>query len=130
MNTDKPVAWVGPEGQLMLDDVYKAWSKINKDDSKHYKPLYYYVDSLPKYVLEPSKAEALCGTNAEPGYWYPINTAPRNGMLIIAAEKPTRDGARILAVWGMQNGWMCNGQLMKDFSPVCWTPCLEVPIDA
>jgi hypothetical protein len=36
----KPVAWIGPKNQLMLDAIYKAWEPSYPDEAKEYRPLY------------------------------------------------------------------------------------------
>ena len=34
------VAWIGPQGQLMLDAIYQAWSEsIGKDEAHKWRPL-------------------------------------------------------------------------------------------
>lgn len=37
----EPVAWIGPDGQLMLNEIYVAWRKRDPDKAAQYKPLFY-----------------------------------------------------------------------------------------
>lgn len=36
---DAPRAWIGPEGQLMLHEIYEAWSKRYPEQANEYEPL-------------------------------------------------------------------------------------------
>lgn len=36
----KPVAYMGPQGQLMLAEIFDAWAKVNPEQAKMYVPLF------------------------------------------------------------------------------------------
>lgn len=44
---EDPTAWVGPQGQVMMHDIYKAWAKVDPKNAKTYQKLY-----TPTQVLD------------------------------------------------------------------------------
>ncbi len=46
----KPRAWIGPEGQLMLDEIYEAFSRHYPEKVKGFVPLYELPCRYPECV--------------------------------------------------------------------------------
>ncbi|MDP2202311.1 MAG: hypothetical protein Q8K07_09855 [Methylicorpusculum sp.] len=68
--------------------------------------------------------------------WQPIETAPKDGTLILAGENFRRvdDNDKEyppdkMTVRWIRGGWVCFGVWVKSFEPTHWMPCPNLPIE-
>lgn len=55
-----PVAWIGPTGQTMQNEIYEAWAQVHPDDAKQFTQLYDQAAILAAMAAERERCAKLC----------------------------------------------------------------------